>query len=212
MQEVKLHWNRESIASSDFGELLEFCSLFEVVAHLDVQPEGVRQLARVEYRNGGGPSDFEGLGFITVEENIKSKMEGPDTIVVMNSHPIVTTAVPFTDIAVMPPYSIGDEGMTITLRGVPKGISGFLAATRLVLPPDKVSVISHEEPKHEARSLLGERQLEILQLAIHHGYYQDPRKISVSALAEKMGIARSTLGEHLDSAEAALVKWAIEED
>jgi predicted DNA binding protein len=102
--------------------------------------------------------------------------------------------------------------MVLTLRGVPKGISGFLAATRLVLPPDKVSVISQEEPKHEALALLGERQLEILNLAVHHGYYQDPRGISVSALAEKLEIARSTLGEHLQSAEAALVKWVIEED
>jgi predicted DNA-binding protein (UPF0251 family) len=191
---------------------LEFCSLFEVAAHLDVQPEGVRQLARVEFQDGCDTSDFDGLGFITVEEHIKSKEGSPETIVVMNSHPIVTSAVPFADIAVMPPYSIGEEGMTITLRGVPKGISGFLAATRIILPPDKVSVISPEEPKHEARALLGERQMEILKLAIHHGYYQDPRAISMSDLSKKLGIARSTLGEHLDSAEAALVKWVLEED
>lgn len=212
MQEVRLHWNRESIARSDFAKLLEFCKLFEVVAHLDVQPEGVRQLARVEYQNGGSASDFDNFDFITVEQTIGSEKDGMETIVVMNSHPIVTTAIPFVDIAVIPPYSVSDDGMVLTLRGVPKGISGFLAATRLVLPPDKVSVISQEAPKHEALELLGERQLEILKLAVHHGYYEDPRGVSISSLAEKLGIARSTLGEHLQSAEAALVKWVIEED
>ena len=50
VQEVKLFWNEVSVANSEFSELLEYCESFEVVAHLDVQPEGVRQLARCTMR------------------------------------------------------------------------------------------------------------------------------------------------------------------
>ncbi len=133
MQEVRLHWNRESIARSDFAKLLEFCKLFEVVAHLDVQPEGVRQLAKVEYQNGGRASDFDNFDFITVEQTIGSEKDGMETIVVMNSQPIVTTAIPFDDIAVIPPYSIKHSPTYPRLGGTRLRISLLAVFTALVL-------------------------------------------------------------------------------
>jgi hypothetical protein len=210
VQEVKLFWNEASIANSDFAELLKFCQSFEVVAHLDVRPDGVRQLARCQMHEGMTVEQLNDVSFLTFEGLLPNRDDGPDPIVVMNRHPLVSAAVIFDDIAVYPPYSISANGISVTVRGVPSGISDFLALTNDLLPPDKVSVTTHDEPKDEARNLLGERQLEVIQKAVAHGYYDEPRKISMRDLSIELNIARSTLGEHLHKAEATLIKWVSE--
>lgn len=212
VQEVKLYWNETTIAKSEFAELLDFCDSFEVVAHLDVQPDGVRQLARCHMREGAEYSDLDKISFLTFEGELPNRGDGPQPVVVMNRHPLVSAAVIFDDIAVYPPYSITAQGISVTLRGVPSGISDFLATTRQFLPPDKVSVTTHDDPRNDARELLGKRQFEVIQQAIQLGYYDEPRKISMRELAVKLDIARSTLGEHLHNAEAALMKWVTNSD
>ncbi|PXY72355.1 MAG: hypothetical protein CXX81_29200 [Methanobacteriota archaeon] len=212
VQEVRIRWSAATVAKSDFAELLKICSTFEVVAHLDVQPEGVRQLARCEMRNGADFESINDVSFLTFEGILPKRGEGPEAIVVMNRHPLVVSAISFDDIAVYPPYSISNEGVEITLRGVPEGIRQFLAQVEIFLPHDKVSVTTHDDPKNDAQELLGQRQLEVVRQAVLLGYYDEPKKISMRELATNIGIARSTLGEHLHRAESTLIKWISEDN
>jgi predicted DNA binding protein len=48
---------------------------------------------------------------------------------------------------------------------------------------------------------LTDRQEEVIRLAFEIGYFDFPRKIDSSELAEKLGIAGSTLSEILRAAE-----------
>lgn len=52
---------------------------------------------------------------------------------------------------------------------------------------------------------LSERQREAFELARRRGYYQWPRKVTASELAEEMGVSKTTLLEHLRKAEAKLL-------
>lgn len=45
------------------------------------------------------------------------------------------------------------------------------------------------------------RQLEALNLAVQHGFYNSPRKASVAQLAQKMGVDEATYSEHLRKVE-----------
>ena len=92
VQEVRIRWSAATVAKSDFAELLKICSTFEVVAHLDVQPEGVRQLARCEMRNGADFESINDVSFLTFEGILPKRGEGPEAIVVMNRHPLVVSA------------------------------------------------------------------------------------------------------------------------
>ncbi|HIN44349.1 MAG TPA: helix-turn-helix domain-containing protein, partial [Candidatus Poseidoniales archaeon] len=56
------------------------------------------------------------------------------------------------------------------------------------------------------------RQLEVVRQAVLLGYYDEPKKISMRELATNIGIARSTLGEHLHRAESTLIKWISEDN
>jgi len=51
--------------------------------------------------------------------------------------------------------------------------------------------------KYKEKSLLTPRQSEILNIAINEGFYEIPRKISLSDLAKKLDISPSTLSELL---------------
>ena len=134
---------------------------------------------------------------------------GDGYIVVWNNHPLSVAAINFDSLHVIPPYVIGENGVQITIRGLPEGVSGFLKAARIMLPPDNVNVVDIAEIEDSIRKILTPKQLEIAVLAVNAGYYETPRKISKKELSELSEIPRSTLQEHLAKAEAALVEWAV---
>lgn len=52
---------------------------------------------------------------------------------------------------------------------------------------------------------LTDRQMEALLLAHRHGHYHEPRRLTAAAIAESLGLSRSTFEEHLRKAENRLV-------
>ena len=63
----------------------------------------------------------------------------------------------------------------------------------------------------ETEQLLTQSQLELIQAAVEHGYYDTPRDCSLTDLAEAVGIAKSTCSETLHRAEEKIVKEFVEE-
>ena len=49
----------------------------------------------------------------------------------------------------------------------------------------------------------------MLELAVSRGYYEDGREVTLKQLADEIGIARSTTGEHLKRAESEVLKRAV---
>lgn len=213
MREVQLKWHPETVAHSDIGLITKVTSKFEVVAHLEVTKTGVRQLVSVVFNEGKGPKDLEEIDYLKVEGPLNPypipEVGGTGYVVVWNMHPLSVAAINFDSLHVIPPYLIGDNGVQITIRGLPEGVSGFLKAAREMLPPDNVNVVDVAEIEDSVLKVLTPKQLEVAVFAVQSGYYKNPRKISKKELSELTGIPRSTLQEHLAKAEAALVEWAV---
>ena len=55
---------------------------------------------------------------------------------------------------------------------------------------------------------LTEKQKEVLALAVRRGYYDEGSVVTLKQLADEMGIARSTIGEHLKRVESEIMKRA----
>ena len=213
VREVQLKWSSESVAASDIGLITNVAKKFEVVAHLEVTKTGVRQLVNVKFRDGKGPSDLEEIPYLEFEGPLNPypvpDIGGEGYVVVWNKHPLSIAAINFDSLHVIPPYYIGEEGVQITIRGLPEGVSGFLKVARTMLPPDSVNVVNIAEIEDTITKILTPKQLEIAIFAVQSGFYEEPRKITKKELSELIEIPRSTLQEHLAKAEAALVSWAV---
>ncbi|RKS83850.1 hypothetical protein BDK61_3245 [Haloarcula quadrata] len=61
----------------------------------------------------------------------------------------------------------------------------------------------------ETEQVLTESQLELVQEAIDAGYYDTPRECSLTELADRVGIAKSTCSETLHRAEEQILKQFV---
>lgn len=68
-------------------------------------------------------------------------------------------------------------------------------------------VHQHIEPEQ----LLTDQQLRLVHAAVDHGYYDTPRRCSLTELAEEVGLAKSTCSETLHRAEEQIVKQFVED-
>tara|TARA_Y100001980_G_C14482904_1_gene261073 strand:- start:25 stop:774 length:750 start_codon:yes stop_codon:yes gene_type:complete len=213
VREVQLKWSPETVERSDIGLITEVAEKFEVVAHLEVTKTGVRQLVNIKFQPGNGPPQLDEIEYLELEGPLNPypiPEEGQEGyVVVWNKHPLSVAAINFDSLHVIPPYIIGSDGVQITIRGLPEGVSGFLKAARAMLPPDNVNVVDVAAIEDSILKVLTPKQMEIAVFAVQSGFYQNPRKITKKELSELTEIPRSTLQEHLAKAEASLMEWAV---
>lgn len=206
-----MKWSKEAIANSEFSKIGLICDSIEVLAHLDVKPEGVRQLVKASFYEGKGAVDLEKLDFIQVESDSTDTSATGQTqqMVIWNSHPLSVEAIRFDNIHILPPYTFGGEGIDISIIGTLEGVSGFLKSARNIFPPSKVIVSDRREAKELISELMTDKQLEVVKFAAEAGYYQNPRKTTLKEIAEMLEKPKSTVQEHLKNAESKLILWAV---
>ncbi|WP_254767841.1 helix-turn-helix domain-containing protein [Salinilacihabitans rarus] len=71
--------------------------------------------------------------------------------------------------------------------------------------------IEHVRERVHDSQLLSERQREVVMAAVEEGYYDTPRCCSLTELAGRLGIAKSTCSETLHRAEEAIIKRFVRE-
>ena len=209
MREVALTWNKESIRKTDLAVLDEVVEQLTFVANLLITPEGVRQIILPTYHEGKSAEDLENIPYITVEQRLNERES--EALIIWNTHSLVCLASTTENIHVMPPIEFDNGTLTISLRGIPQAISSFVKLSKMFLPPADIRVSDVRAYENGLEQALTPRQYECYGLALKHGYYEEPKAITMQALADILGIARSTFQEHLQSAEQAVLIWAGEQ-
>ena len=67
------------------------------------------------------------------------------------------------------------------------------------------------EPSDPADHLLTDRQRELLLTAAEQGYYDTPRRVTLTEVSESLGISKATGSDVLHRAEGKILKWFIQE-
>lgn len=70
--------------------------------------------------------------------------------------------------------------------------------------------VVYVQRNHEICPVLTERQREVVLAAVEHGYYETPRQCTLTELADRIGVAKSTCSGMLHRAEGALVDNFLE--
>ena len=176
---------------------------------LGVSPVGVVQLAEIELQNGKDIHELNDLDSFQVVE-IHEESEDGILASILCSHSLAKSAIELSNLHLQPPYSLDAvRGMEMRVTGLTGAMRRFLALLRVVLPPDKVSVITMRgEMVNGWDKVLTTRQQEVLSFAVERGYYEEGESVTIKQLADEMGISRSTFGGHLQDAERAVMHKA----
>jgi predicted DNA binding protein len=101
------------------------------------------------------------------------------------------------------PIEISDGEATVDVTGSRERLA--VLAERLEQVGLRYRIDRLEEQSSD-RQILSERQLEVVVAAVDAGYYDTPRRCSLTELAGHLEIAKSTCSETLHRAEEAIVK------
>ena len=105
----------------------------------------------------------------------------------------------------MPPVVYTDDGDAVfEVVGDPDHLRGLLAEL-----PEAVDATVERIGEYDRRRApdvpLTDRQREVVALAADLGYYDVPRTATLEDVAAELGVAASTVSDHLRKAEAALM-------
>lgn len=104
------------------------------------------------------------------------------------------------------PMEYTDQGgLRVTMLGEDKKIREALTGI-----PDEIQITlegigEYHPDMRQFASLLTDRQQELLELAINEGYYEMPRRATLSDLADRANISAGTVGEHLRKIETKVI-------
>ena len=212
MRKVLLRWKVSSLCGIDeIDKMMEICQRIEVLGHLSTNPRGVTQLVELKIKEGRNLSEISELENFEVLETHEEDEAGI-LVSILCTHPLAISALELSNIYVYPPYGIDSKnGLEFRIFGISSSIRSFLEFVREVMPPDTISVQTVKNGSSKNLDFLTEKQREVLELAVNRGYYEDGGEVTLKQLADELGIARSTTGEHLKRAESEVVKRAVKD-
>lgn len=110
----------------------------------------------------------------------------------------------FDNMLISLPLYLSPEKYIVSFLGTSDSIKAYLNLLRSFEISYKASIQSPNQFQSDL-SCLTNRQKEVMLAARKYGYYDYPRRISSHELAEKLGISKSTMLEHLRKAEKRMI-------
>jgi len=105
------------------------------------------------------------------------------------------------------PSQTHPHGMTLTIRGTRESLREVRNALENILFDGYEMRLGSESEYHpEFSDILPERQTVVLNMALSMGYYDRPRQCTQRDIAESLHVKQATVSEHLQSAEATIIK------
>lgn len=181
--------------------------VFTVLAAMPSESEGVGLL---ELR---GPSYPEAIDAMRGFEDVLSVsiLEGGDDeaiVLFKTDRPFLLLAVRNADIPLEPPIRIRDGTAAIELTAPQEHLTAFSEQLEQFGMSYEIEYLYQTI---ESEALLTDRQERLMRAAVEAGYYDTPRRCTLTDLAEREGIAKSTASETIHRAEEKVIKQYFED-
>jgi len=208
----------ESQVSSLLSSLLEKVRSFRILHILKMVPGEFAAVVRVEMKDPStGVEDlFPARPGVEIEL-LRREKDGTCTYFVSFKLTSPPDAEQLKRIGPMPyfsvPFEFYDGKLTVTLVGSSRQIKRYLGALgkQPRLRYKVVSLMDAKYPPDSPVARLTEKQRRVLIAAYRLGYYDVPRRITSERLAEKLGLVKSTLSDHVRKAERRLLTEMLSE-
>ena len=207
MREVSLFWKRARLKNLDIAEILTIFKHLEFISYVKRVPKDVRIILKANFCEGKTVSDIDDLYFLDLLEVIMEPREPADSylILVRLNHSLSNLNARTNGTSAAPGCRLDGEGLTYVIQGPPMKLRIVTTLARIMSKPDRTSARSLDFNLTADNSLLSPKQLKLAKFAYDKGFFDVPKRIRVSDLAEQIGLARATISEHLARIEAIIM-------
>jgi len=207
MREVTFFWRADRLGSVGIDSVLEIAQRIEFLSYIKRVPKDIRCLFKVHLRQGKTIEDLDTIDSVDVLEVVQTS-ENPDEgclVICRVVHPLPALNARTNGTYAVAGSKLNEEGLTYILQGSSIKLRLLSGVLRLMAKPDRTSARTLKLMPQNHESVLTEKQLKLAKFAYDRGYYDIPKRIKITELAEQLGLARATISEHLTKIEGILM-------
>ena len=207
MREVTLFWKRARLRELDIAEILEIFKHLEFLSYVKRVPKDVRIIVKANFVEGKTVDDIKNLYFLDLLEVILEPIGPNDSFILLVrlNHSLSNINARTNGTSAIPGCRLDGEGLTYIIQGPPMKLRIVTTLARILSKPDRTSARSLDFKLTSNNSILSPKQIKLAKFAYDRGFFDVPKRIRVSDLAEEVGLARATISEHLARIEAIVM-------
>jgi len=207
MREVTFFWRTDRLGAVGIDSVLKIAKRIEFLSYIKRVPKDIRCLFKFHLHEGKSIDDLRTIDSLEVLE-ILQESDNPDEghlLICRIIHPLPTLNARTNGTYAIAGSKLDEEGLTYILQGSSIKLRLLSGVLRLMAKPDRISARTLKLTPQNHESVLTEKQLKLAKFAYDRGYYDLPKRIKITELAEQLGLARATISEHLTKIEGILM-------
>tara|TARA_B100000575_G_scaffold67138_1_gene51855 strand:- start:294 stop:1163 length:870 start_codon:yes stop_codon:yes gene_type:complete len=207
MREVTFFWRTDRLGAVGIDSVLKIAKRIEFLSYIKRVPKDIRCLFKFHLHEGKSIDDLRTIDSLEVLE-ILQESDNPDEghlLICRVIHPLPTLNARTNGTYAIAGSKLDEEGLTYILQGSSIKLRLLSGVLRLMAKPDRISARTLKLTPQNHESVLTEKQLKLAKFAYDRGYYDLPKRIKITELAEQLGLARATISEHLTKIEGILM-------
>tara|TARA_A200000113_G_scaffold154659_1_gene139435 strand:+ start:3025 stop:3894 length:870 start_codon:yes stop_codon:yes gene_type:complete len=207
MREVAFFWKYDRLDAIGISSVLNIAERIEFLSYIKRVPKDIRCLFKIHLREDKNLDDLgkiESLEVLEVVQESENPEEG-HLVICRVIHPLPILNARTNGTYAVAGSKLDSEGLTYILQGSSIKLRLLSGVLRLMAKPDRTSARTLKLTPQNHDSVLTERQLKLAKFAYDRGYYDLPKRIKITELAEQLGLARATISEHLTKIEGILM-------
>ncbi|MGA0331139.1 MAG: helix-turn-helix domain-containing protein [Candidatus Poseidoniaceae archaeon] len=207
MREVSFFWKIDRLDAIGLEQILDIAKRIEFLSYIKRVPKDIRCLFKFHLHEGQGIDDLQSIESLEILEVVQ-EAENPDEghlVICRVIHPLPILNARTNGTYAVAGSKLDDEGLTYILQGSSMKLRLLSGVLRLMAKPDRTSARTLKLTPQNRDTVLTEKQLKLAKFAYDRGYYDLPKRIKITELAEQLGLARATISEHLTKIEGILM-------
>ena len=207
MREVSFFWKIDRLDAIGLESVLDVAKRIEFLSYIKRVPKDIRCLFKFHLHEGQSIEDLQSIESLEILEVVQ-EAENPDEghlVICRVIHPLPILNARTNGTYAVAGSKLDDEGLTYILQGSSMKLRLLSGVLRLMAKPDRTSARTLKLTPQNRDTVLTEKQLKLAKFAYDRGYYDLPKRIKITELAEQLGLARATISEHLTKIEGILM-------
>ena len=207
MREVSFFWKIDRLDAIGLESVLNIAKRIEFLSYIKRVPKDIRCLFKFHLHEGQKIENLQSIESLEILEVVQ-EAENPDEghlVICRVIHPLPILNARTNGTYAVAGSKLDEQGLTYILQGSSMKLRLLSGVLRLMAKPDRTSARTLKLTPQNRDSVLTEKQLKLAKFAYDRGYYDLPKRVKITELAEQLGLARATISEHLTKIEGILM-------